>query len=126
MITLNSTLGMIKHYGKELHKPQECKYREKFFKGFACKVEMMRIEKKTWPDFFQKILDGEKTFELRLADFECKIGDILVLREWDPEKKEYTGRQVEKKVTYVLKTKEIKFFPKEDIEKHGFQVIALK
>lgn len=86
----------------------------------------MRIEKKTWPDFFQKILDDEKTFELRLADWECKPGDILVLREWDPEKKDYTGRQVEKKVTYVLKTKNVRLFPKEDVEKYGFQVIAFK
>jgi len=86
----------------------------------------MRIEKKTVPEFFQKILDGDKTFELRLADWECKANDILVLHEWDPKKKEYTGRQIEKKVTYVLKTKEIKFFPKEDVEKHGFQVIAFK
>ena len=86
----------------------------------------MRIEKKTIPEFFQKILDGDKTFELRLADWECKVGDVLVLREWDPKKKEYTGRQVEKKVTYVLKTKEIKFFPNKDIEKYGFQVITFK
>ncbi len=99
---------------------------EKLFKDSACKVEIMRIEKKTWPDFFQKILDDEKTFELRLADWECKPGDILVLREWDPEKKDYTGRQVEKKVTYVLKTKNVKLFPKEDVEKYGFQVIAFK
>jgi len=55
-----------------------------------------RIEKKVWPKFFQKILDGDKTFELRLADFECKLGDILVLREWDSEIKEYTGRVLEK------------------------------
>jgi hypothetical protein len=87
---------------------------------------MMRIEKKTVPEFFQKILDGDKTFELRLADWECKPDDILVLREWDPKKKEHTGRQVEKKVTYVLKTKKIKFFPKEDVEKYGFQVITFK
>ncbi len=126
MITLNSTLGTIKRYGKELRKPQECQYRKKFFKDFTCKVRTMRIEKKTVPEFFKKILKGDKTFELRLADWECKPGDVLVLREWDPKRKEYTGRQVEKKVTYVLKIKEIKFFPKEDIEKYGFQVIAFK
>jgi len=86
----------------------------------------MKIEKKTLPEFFQKILDGDKTFELRLADWECKPGDVLVLREWDPKKKDYTGRQVEKKVTYVLKTKDIGFFPKKDVEKYGFQLIAFK
>jgi len=86
----------------------------------------MRIKKKIWPEFFQRILDGDKTFELRLADFECKPGDILVLEEWNPETKEYTGRVLEKKVTYVTKTKNIKFWPEKDIEKYGYQIIAFK
>ena len=86
----------------------------------------MRIEKKAWPEFFRKIADGEKTFELRLADFECRPGDTLVIKEWNPETKEYTGKALEKKVTYVLRTKDAKFWAKEDVEKHGLQVIAFK
>ena len=86
----------------------------------------MRIEKKTWPALFQKILDGTKTFDLRLADFECNSGDVLVLREWNPETKKYTGRILEKKVTYVMKTQDVKFWPKEDVEKFGFQIISFK
>ena len=86
----------------------------------------MRIEKKIWPKFFEKILSGDKTFELRLADWECNPGDILVLKEWNPKIKEYTGREIEKEVTYVSKTKDIKFFNKEEIDKYGFQVIAFK
>ncbi|MBI4406571.1 DUF3850 domain-containing protein [Candidatus Micrarchaeota archaeon] len=86
----------------------------------------MKIEKKIWPQSFEKILRGEKTFELRLADWECNVGDVLVLREWNPETKQYTDRSVEKTVTYVLKTKEQPFFSKQDVEKYGFQVIAFK
>lgn len=86
----------------------------------------MIIEKKTTPEFFQDILDGKKTFEVRLADWKCKVGDILVLKEWDPKKKEYTGRTAEKKITYVTKTKDFKFFTKKDIAKYGFQVIGFK
>ena len=86
----------------------------------------MKIEKKVWPKFFQKILDGDKTFELRLADFECKPGDILVLREWNPETKKYTGKVIEKKVTYVIKTKDVKFWTKEEVEKYSYQIIAFK
>ena len=86
----------------------------------------MKIEKKVWPEYFQKILDGDKKFELRLADFDCQIGDLLVLKEWDPETKEYTGRTLKKKVTYVIKTKDIKFWSEQDIEKHGFQIISFK
>ena len=86
----------------------------------------MRIEKKIWPEFFDKISSGEKKFELRLADWECAPGDILVLREWDPAQKEYTGRVLEKEVTYVLKTKDVKFFTPEEIQKYGWQIISFK
>ena len=86
----------------------------------------MRIEKKVWPEYFQKIIEGKKTYELRLADWECNPGDILVLKEWDPETKEFTGRTIEKEVTYVGKTKNVNFFSKEDIEKYGFQIISFK
>ncbi len=86
----------------------------------------MKIEKKIWPEYFEKILAGEKTFELRLADFECNPKDVLVLKEWDPLTKQYTGRIIKKEVNYVLKTKNVEFWPKEDIEKHGFQIISFK
>ena len=86
----------------------------------------MKIEKKTWPDLFQKILDGEKTFDARLADWECKPGDILVLREYDPETEEYSGREIEKEITFVLKTKDIMYWPKEDVQKYGFQIFSFK
>ena len=86
----------------------------------------MRHEKKTWPDLFQKIMDGDKTFDLRLADWDCHEGDILVLKEWDPEIKEYTGRVIEKEVTFILKTKDFALWPKEDVENYGYQIIAFK
>ena len=86
----------------------------------------MKIEKKVWPEYFQLILDGKKTYELRLADWECDVGDTLILREWNPETKEYTGRTIEKEVTYVGKTKNMNFWPKEDVEKYGYQIISFK
>jgi ribosomal protein S17 len=86
----------------------------------------MRIEKKVDKPFFDKMVSGEKNFELRIADWSCKVGDTLVISEWDPETKEFTGRTLEKQVTYVLKTKDIDFWTKEEIEKFGFMVIALK
>jgi len=86
----------------------------------------MTIEKKIWPEYFQAIMNGDKTFELRLADFECHPEDVLVLKEWNPETKEYSGRVMEKQVTYVLKTKDVKFWPEEEIEKYGLQIISFK
>ncbi len=86
----------------------------------------MKIRKKTTPEYFQEIFDCKKSFEVRLADWKCKPGDVLILEEWNQKTKKYTGRILEKKVTYVLKTKDLKFFSKKDVEKYGFQIIAFK
>jgi len=63
----------------------------------------MEIKKKTWPDFFQKMIDGNKTCDVRLADFEIKEGDTLILEEYDPKTKTYTGRVLRKKVKNLNK-----------------------
>lgn len=86
----------------------------------------MEIRKKVDMPFFQRILDGKKKFEIRLADFECNKGDILILEEWDPETKQLTGRSIRKEAAYVLKTNDLKFWKRENIEKYGFQVIQLE
>lgn len=90
---------------------------------------MKKVEKKIWPEYFQEIFNGKKTFELRLNDFEIAEGDTLVLKEWDPVTKQYTGRELEKGVGYVGKWKidELtKFWSREDIEVNGIQIISLK
>jgi len=90
---------------------------------------MNKIEKKVWPEYFQQILDGKKTFELRLNDFEINEGDILVLKEWDPEKQEYTGRTLERKVGYVghWQINDLtRFWAREEIDNKGIQIISIK
>lgn len=84
----------------------------------------MKHEKKVWPEYFQKIVEGKKTYELRLANWECQEGDILVLQEWDPVTKEFTGRVIEKEVTYVGKTKDMNFWLEQDVAKYGYQIIS--
>jgi hypothetical protein len=86
----------------------------------------MRIEKKTWPDYFETILSGEKKFDLRLADFECSKGDVIAFKEWDPAVGKFTGRSVEKEVTFVLKTNDLSFWPEEEVKKFGYQILSLK
>ena len=44
-----------------------------------------------------------KPFEVRKNDRGFEVGDILDLREFDPEKEEYTGCRCEYLVTYILK-----------------------
>lgn len=88
---------------------------------------MNKIPKKIHPEYFQKILDGDKTYELRLSDFEIRQGDILVLKEWDPNTENYTGRELEKTVGYVgkFKTADL-FWSEEEVKDKGLQIISLK
>ena len=65
---------------------------------------------KTWPVFFDAVLSGRKTFEIRCDDRKYEEDDVLVLLEWDPERAAkdpnpsagYTGRDLRRRVTYVL------------------------
>jgi len=86
----------------------------------------MTIKKKIWPEYFELVNSGKKKFEMRLNDFEVSEGDILLLEEWDPKTRDYTGRKIEKKVGYVLKFKLDSFGQKKDIEEKGLVVIQLE
>lgn len=87
---------------------------------------MAVIKKKTPPEFFELIKSGKKKFEVRVADFELEEGDTLILEEWDPELLKYTGRQLVKKVEYLLKFPLDKFGQKELIEKYGLYMIGIE
>lgn len=63
---------------------------------------MATHELKSWPDYFEPILTGSKAFELRLNDRDFRVGDTLKLREYDDRKAVYTGREIKKKVTFLL------------------------
>lgn len=84
---------------------------------------MAVIKKKIWPEWFELIKSGKKKFELRLADFRIKQGDVLVLEEWNPKTKKYTGRKIEKKVKYTLRFKLDDFGQEKEIKKKGLYVI---
>jgi ASC-1-like (ASCH) protein len=87
----------------------------------------MRIFKKVQSKYFEAVLEGRKRFEVRLADFKCKPGDILVLQEQKQGSKELTGRRIECEVLYKFNTKEMeKFYAKKDIEKYGLVVLAIR
>lgn len=60
-------------------------------------------ELKVWPEPFVAVWLNRKTFELRHDDRGFKLGDTLVLREWDPLSGEYTGRSVTASVTYLMR-----------------------
>lgn len=87
---------------------------------------MNRIRKKIVQGYYEDLLSGKKKFDLRLNNFTIHEGDMLELVEVD-ENRKLTGRKLQKKVTYVKKFKiDQLFWPVEEIEKKGFQIISLE
>lgn len=88
---------------------------------------MATIEKKILPAYFELVASGKKKFELRLNEFKISEGDTLRLREYDPERHAYTGRVVEKIVTYVGTFKlDGLFWSEKEIKERGLHIISLK
>ena len=87
----------------------------------------MKIKKKVQANYFQDVLDGKKRFEIRLADFDCKDGDTIILQEQKQDTDKLTGRELECELVYKLNTKEVeKFYSKKDIEKYGLLILAIR
>ncbi len=84
---------------------------------------MAIVKKKIWPEYFKLVKSGKKKFELRLADFNIKKGDTLLLEEWDPKTKKYSGKKIAKKIKYILKFNLNDFGQKKEIEKKGLYLI---
>jgi ParB family transcriptional regulator, chromosome partitioning protein len=53
-----------------------------------------RHELRTWPEAFQAIWMRRKTAEFRKDDREFREGDELLLKEFDPEPGQYSGRMI--------------------------------
>jgi hypothetical protein len=59
-------------------------------------------ELKTWPKYFQLVWRRRKLFEHRKNDRGFMQGDFLILREWMPRSKRYTGRSISARVDLVV------------------------
>lgn len=57
-------------------------------------------ELKCWPEFYDEVASGRKTFEIRQNDRGFEVGDVLLLNEFKPDTG-YTGRSVRRLVTYA-------------------------
>ena len=59
-------------------------------------------ELKCNPEYFREIFTRNKNFEVRNNDRNYQVGDILILREYEPKNLEYTGAETKRRVTYIL------------------------
>ena len=46
----------------------------------------MKHELKIWPQYYARVADGSKTFEIRENDRGFQPGDTVILKEWNPQK----------------------------------------
>lgn len=59
-------------------------------------------EVKSWCAFFQAFKSGAKKHDMRdMFDRDYKVGDVLILNEYDPFKGEYTGEKLAMRITYI-------------------------
>jgi hypothetical protein len=58
-------------------------------------------ELKIWPHFYEEVIAKIKTYEVRVNDRAFKVGDFLLLREWDNEHNFYTGRSCQARIIHM-------------------------
>lgn len=59
-------------------------------------------ELKVWPGCFAAVLAGTKPFDVRFNDRNFQVGDALLLREYEPEGEQYSGRTTTRWISYLL------------------------
>jgi len=57
---------------------------------------------KVWPPFFEAVLSGDKTFEVRKDDRNYQVGDSHALFKWSPDTNTYTGLFSNFRIVYKL------------------------
>jgi hypothetical protein len=74
-------------------------------------------ELKLLTEYFLNVSSGEKNFEIRFNDRDYRVGDVLILKEFDKEIG-LTGRYVYREITYII--------DHPDYVKEGFIVMGMK
>lgn len=63
------------------------------------KGEFILNNVKVLPTEFKKIVRGDLTLDLKEKEFQFKLGEDLILKEYDHGM--YTGREVTKRIAYI-------------------------
>lgn len=72
---------------------------------------------KCWTEFYDLVENGSKTFEVRRDDRPYAAQDLLVLQDFDPETKEFSGREQIVMVGFALRD--------EAFVKPGFVILSI-
>lgn len=61
----------------------------------------VKHELKIYQEYFEAVKDGRKKFEIRKNDRDYKVGDILVLLEYDKYYEAFTGEKITVEISYL-------------------------
>ena len=82
---------------------------------------------KSWSMFFSDILTGARTSDIRCTDDRrFKVGDFMMLREYDPVKADYTGRSRMVEITYIQTNKSNPCAISHDALRDDYAVLSIK
>lgn len=56
---------------------------------------------KSWTHLFAGFVEGRKFHDMRNHDHDFRVGDTVVLREWDAYQQAYTGREERRIISYI-------------------------
>lgn len=73
---------------------------------------------KCWPEYFNDIKAGIKTFEVRKNDRPFQVGHPILLQEYNPETNSYTGKEWSGTITYLMADT--------DFVKKGYVILGIK
>lgn len=57
---------------------------------------------KSWPMWFDLVWRDDKKYEVRKDDRDYKVGDVLIMLEWDPDTQLYTGREIRAEISHKV------------------------
>lgn len=81
---------------------------------------------KSWSMFFTDILSGERTSDIRRNDRRYRVGDYMLLQEYDPVTGSYTGRTQAVQITYLQGNKSNPCAISRDALHNDYVVLSIK
>lgn len=94
--------GTVTYYNKEQLMDKNCLVTPELRDTPGGNTVVYDYEVKSWPWFFESMCAGVKTHDMRdKRDRNYKVGDRMLLREFDPRTGAYTGREAIAVITYI-------------------------
>jgi hypothetical protein len=87
---------------------------------------MNTFKLKSWTEFFQPIVDGDKLHDLRCTkERDFRVGDTLILEEYNKNTGEYTGRRATATISFITSNRTPCAYSSSALDR-GYAILSLK